>query len=232
VKDRPKIWKIGWRLAVCGVLLFWIFHNIFLNEGRLAGERQGLAWDSLDRFAQWRTGWFYGPRELWRTLMLVSPTAMVASLGFMGLTVFLGAVRWHMVLGVQGLALPMGRTLSISLIAQFFNAFLLGSSGGDLLRAYYAARETHHKKTEAVVTVLVDRLIGLFSLLLFACLMMIPNLSLLWARQWANHRLIALTGFVLAMMLACSMVVILAFWGGISRRWPRARTWLLRLPKG
>ena len=47
--------------------------------------------------------------------------------------------------------------------AQFFNAFLLGSTGGDLLKAYYAARETHHKKTEAVVTVFVDRIIGLFS---------------------------------------------------------------------
>ena len=53
-------------------------------------------------------------------------------------------------------------------MAQFFNAFLLGSTGGDLLKAYYAARETHHRKTEAVVTVLVDRLIGLFSMLALA----------------------------------------------------------------
>ena len=43
-------------------------------------------------------------------------------------------------------------------------ATLLGSTGGDLLKAYYAARESHHKKTEAVVTVFVDRLIGLFSM--------------------------------------------------------------------
>ena len=41
--------------------------------------------------------------------------------------------------------------------------------------AYYAARETHHKKTEAVVTVFVDRLIGLWAMLLFASLMILPN---------------------------------------------------------
>jgi glycosyltransferase 2 family protein len=232
VKARPKIWRIGWRLAVCGILLLWIFHNIFLNEGRLAGERQGLAWDSLSRLDQWKTGWFYGPRELWRTLRIVNPASFAAALGFMGLTVVLGAVRWHMVLLVQGLALPMGRTLAISMVAQLFNAFLLGSTGGDVLRAYYAARETHHKKTEAVVTVVVDRLIGLFSMLLFACVLVAPNLPLLWARHWANQRLIALTVFVLAMMLACSVVVVLAFWGGVSRRWPNARAWLQRLPKG
>ena len=36
------------------------------------------------------------------------------------------------------------------------------------MKAYYAARETHHKKTEAVLTVFVDRVIGLWSMLLFA----------------------------------------------------------------
>jgi hypothetical protein len=44
----------------------------------------------------------------------------------------------------------------ISLVAHFFNSFLLGSTGGDLMKAYYAARETHHKKTEAVMTVFAD----------------------------------------------------------------------------
>jgi uncharacterized membrane protein YbhN (UPF0104 family) len=168
VSSAKSIWTLGWRIAVCGVLLLWIFHAIFVNEGRLTWQGQVPAWGSLDRLTQWRIGWTYGPRELWRTLRLVEPTAFALSLNFMGATVLLGALRWRMVLRVQGLDLPVGRTLEISLVAQFFNAFLLGSTGGDLLKAYYAARETHHKKTEAVVTVLVDRIIGLFSMLLFA----------------------------------------------------------------
>jgi uncharacterized membrane protein YbhN (UPF0104 family) len=97
-----------------------------------------------------------------------------------------------------------------------------------LLKAYYAARETHHKKTEAVMTVLVDRLIGLFVMLLFACLMMLPNLALL--RQ--HGRLAALAWLVLLMMAGCGTLIVLSLWGGLSRTWPGARAWLRRVPKG
>jgi hypothetical protein len=146
----------------------------------------------------------------------------------MGLTILVGVWRWRRVLRVQGLALPFSRAAEISLVAHFFNSFLLGSTGGDVLKAYYAARETHHKKTEAVVTVFVDRLIGLFTMLLFAVLMMLPNLALL--RQQPRMRAVAWC--VLAMFLACAVGVALSFWGGVSRTWPRARTWLRRVPKG
>src|SRR4030095_10119266 len=105
-------------------------------------------------------------------------------------TLFLGIVRWRMVLAVQGLALPFRRAAEISFVPHFYNSFLLASSGGDLMKAYYAAREAHHKKTEAVVTVFVDRLVGLWAMLLFACLMMLPNLSLLF--QHAKLRSVAL----------------------------------------
>src|SRR5207237_10222498 len=122
----------------------------------------------------------------------------------MGLTILLGVVRWHSVLKAQGLALPMGRATEISLVAHFFNSFLLGSTGGDLMKAYYAARETHHKKTEAVVTVFVDRLLGLWAMLLFAGLMMLPNLTLLFIHS--QYRSLAL--LLLAMLAACSWGVV------------------------
>jgi uncharacterized protein (TIRG00374 family) len=37
---------------------------------------------------------------------------------------------------------------------------MVGTTGGDLVKAYYIARETHHKKTEAVATIFIDRIIG------------------------------------------------------------------------
>ncbi len=220
--------KISWRLAICGLLLLWIFNLIFVNEGRSAWQRQGLNWEQLSRAQQWHVAWTQGPRELWNTVRLVQPLALALSLVFMGLTLILGVFRWQMVLRVQGLALPLSRAMEISFVAHFFNSFLLGSTGGDLIRAYYAARETHHKKTEAVVAVLVDRLLGLFVMLLFACGMMLPNLSLLVA----HRRLAALSWLIVAMMFGCGLVVILSFWGGLSKTWPEARTWLRRLPKG
>lgn len=216
-----------WRVGLCAVLLAWVFHSIFLEEGRLAWQAQGRSWPALDRGEQWRVGWAHGPAELWRKLSLIQPGAGAVSLVFMGSTILLGMLRWRRVLQVQGIDLPLGRALEISLVAHFFNSFLLGSTGGDLMKAYYAARETHHLKTEAVVTVFVDRLIGLISMLLFATIMMAPNLALLAA----HRRLAALALLILLMLAGGGLLAGLSFWGGLSRGWPRARDWLRRLPR-
>ncbi len=223
-----KIWSAAWRPIVCLVLLLWIFHVIFVNEGREAARQLGLPWESFSKWEQWRTAWRYGPPELWEKLSLIHPGVFALSVLLMGSTLFLGVMRWRLVLRVQGLNLPWSRACEISLVAHFFNSFLLGSTGGDLMKAYYAARETSHKKTEAVVTVVVDRLIGLWAMLLFASLMMIPNIRLLFG----DPRLRPLTILILLMMVACTIVVGLAFWGGVSRAWSGARDWLRRLPKG
>ncbi len=83
-------------------------------------------------------------------------------------------------------------------------------------------------KTEAVTTVFVDRLVGLWAMLLFAGLMMPPNFHLLrGSRDLAVPAL-----FILAMLAALTVVLGLAFWGGVSKRFPRARHQLRRLPKG
>lgn len=228
MKPRRDIIKLGGRLALAALLLVWIFHSIFLNEARLLAGRRGEPWKELPRAKQWSLAWQHGPGELWSILSAVEPGAFAVSLALMGATLLIGAVRWSMALRVQGLDLPFKRAGEISLIAHFFNSFLLGSTGGDLLKAYYAARETHHKKAEAVTTVFVDRLIGLFSMLLFAALMMPGNASLLPGHE----ALTSVAAMTLAMLAACGVIVHLAFWGGVSKRFPKARAWLRRLPKG
>jgi len=223
-----NIWRATWRTAICVVLLAWIFHSIFLNEGKYAAEQAGLKWQTMSRTEQWHRAWTVGPHELWHTLSLIHPAALAASLLCVGVVVMLNVIRWRMVLKVQGLDLSLARATGISFVAQFFNSFLLGSSGGDLIKAYYAARETHHKKTEAVTTVFVDRLIGLWSMLLYAALMMTINLSLIlkYKRYWG------LCLIILGMFAALTVVLGIAFWGGVSKRFPRARHYLRRLPKG
>jgi uncharacterized protein (TIRG00374 family) len=161
-------------------------------------------------------------------LRLTHLWALILSGVLVGLALFGGVVRWRIVLQAQGLDLPLGRATRISFVAQFFNSFLLGSTGGDLIKAYYAARETHHKKTEAVTTVFVDRLVGLWTMLFFAGVMMGPNFRLLTA----SRDLYVPALFILAMLGALSVVLGLAFWGGVSKRFPRARHQLRRLPKG
>jgi len=212
---------------LCAILLGWVCQAIFLKEASEAYQRQGGDWDALARADQWRLAWVHGPRGLWQTLRLIQPAAGAASLAFMGGTILVGALRWRKVMHVQGIDLSRGRALSISFVAHFFNSFLLGSTGGDLVKALYAARLTHHRKTEAVVAVAVDRLIGLLSMLLFATVMLLPN----WSLVAAHRRLGALSGLVVLMLLGGLAVATLSFWGGLSRRWPGARQWLRSLPK-
>jgi len=166
--------------------------------------------------------------ELWRTIRTVHRWALLASVLLVGLALWVGVVRWRIVLEAQGLHLPLGRATRITFVAQFFNSFLLGSTGGDLIKAYYAARETHHKKTEAVTTVFVERLVGLWAMLFFAGLMMAPNYRLLRT----SRDLGVPSVFILAMLAVLTVVLGIAFWGGVSKTFPRAREYLRRLPKG
>jgi glycosyltransferase 2 family protein len=223
-----KIWSVGWRLGFCLLLLLWVFHSIFMSQGKTAAQNSGLDWSRMDRWQQWNMAWSKGPQVLWQTLRLIHPAALGVSVLLAGLALLIGVVRWRMVLEVQGLHLPLGRAARISFVAQFFNAFLLGSTGGDLIKAYYAARETHHKKTEAVTTVLVDRAVGLWAMLLFAGLMMIPNYDMV--RASGDVAVPAL--IILASLGGVSAVLAVAFWGGVSKGIPTARMYLRRLPKG
>jgi glycosyltransferase 2 family protein len=71
--------------------------------------------------------------------------------------------RWWLLMKAQDISMTMRRAFAINMVGTFWNSFLLGSTGGDVLKAIYAARNTPHR-TRAVVSVLVDRAIGLLGL--------------------------------------------------------------------
>lgn len=98
-----------------------------------------------------------------------------------GVCLLLVIARWHLLLRSQELVLPFRRTLTLYFIGQFFNAFMLGATGGDLVKAYYAAKETHHRKTEAVTTVFLDRVIGLVTLVGIIVVVLLARIRLVRA---------------------------------------------------
>jgi hypothetical protein len=227
VNARRNPWRLAGRLFLCALLLGWVFHAIFLQEGRQAWERAGRDWEAEAGAAQWRIAWTEGPRALAAVLAQIRPAEGALSVMFMGATLLLGAWRWHLVLRAQRLSIPFRRAMEISLVAHFFNALLLGSTGGDLMKAYCAAGDASGHKAEAVMSVFVDRLLGLLSLLAFAAVMMIPNAALL-----SSHRgLSAMAVTVLALLVMMLALAGLALRSGLSRVVPGARLWLRRLPK-
>ena len=169
--SKSQALKFTLKLAVCVILVAWILHTIFAGEAENTLHLEGRNWADLSLAEQVRESWAIGPSSLWQTISGVNLGWLLASLVFMGATILIGVVRWRIVLDVQGLRLSFGRAAGISLVAHFFNSFLLGSTGGDLLKAYFAASETSQRKAEAVTTVVVDRLLGLFAMLLFCSVM-------------------------------------------------------------
>ena len=202
-----RIWTITWQLGLCALLMTWIFNVIFSGEAK---QSIGIdAWSKMARSEQWRQAWTIGPRELWRTVRMVPFFVLIASSALTFLMLFLGVIRWRMTMRVQGLNLSLSRATAITFVSQFFSSFMLGSTGGDLIKAYYAARQTHHKKTEAVVTVFVDRMIGMWALLIFAAIMMPFNFAMV--RGHAEIRVFC--GLVLAMLAGATVVLCLGFLG-------------------
>jgi uncharacterized membrane protein YbhN (UPF0104 family) len=105
------------------------------------------------------------------------------ALAFVGLllTVPIAACRWWMLL--RGLQLPatMRWSLGTTFISLFFNTFLPGAYGGDLVRLALAYRALG-KLNRLTISVIVDRLSGLAALLLLG-LGMLPALPVAYANR-------------------------------------------------
>jgi len=66
----------------------------------------------------------------------------------------------------EGLDIPFGRVIQLSYIGYFFNNFMPTAVGGDIVKAYYAYKQTN-QKAKSFISVFMDRFIGLFS---FICI--------------------------------------------------------------
>lgn len=108
----------------------------------------------------------YGFRTLAGRLADAPGRVLLVLLVLAGLVALTGW-RWHLLLSAVDLRLAPGRALRLTFVGGFFNMAVPGSTGGDVVKAWYAARETG-AGTRAVLSVLVDRFVGLFGLVLFA----------------------------------------------------------------
>ncbi|MDY3552745.1 lysylphosphatidylglycerol synthase transmembrane domain-containing protein [Gemmata sp. JC717] len=79
--------------------------------------------------------------------------------------------RWYLL--VRALDLPFGvrNAYRLSLVGIFYNTFIPGSVGGDLVKAYFIAHAHPERKSRAVASVIADRALGLFGLILFVAVL-------------------------------------------------------------
>lgn len=77
------------------------------------------------------------------------------------------ASRWWLLLRTQGIRISIWAAIRLHFLGLFYNNAMPGSVGGDLIRAWYVTKHTE-KKFEAVLSIFVDRFVGLLSSLIMA----------------------------------------------------------------
>src|SRR5438445_4688950 len=76
--------------------------------------------------------------------------------------------RWHVLLRVQKIHLTLPRLSGLFFIGMFYNQFLPGGTGGDIIKSYYLLKETPDKKAGVLLAVVFDRFIGSVALVAIA----------------------------------------------------------------
>ena len=117
-------------------------------------------------------------------------------------------VRWYLLVRALDLPFTIRNAFRLGFVGLFFNTLLPGSVGGDLVKAFFICREHPERKTRAVATVIVDRMLGLFGLLLFAS-------SIGGALWMAGDTRIAENSYLRTIVLSCTTLVGLAVMGWI-----------------
>lgn len=79
-------------------------------------------------------------------------------------TVLVAGARWWWLLRVNGLAVTLPEALRFTWIGVFFNTVVPGATGGDLVKALYIMKHCPGQRAPAIVSVIVDRVLGLASL--------------------------------------------------------------------
>jgi len=124
-----------------------------------------------------------------------------------GAAILLQTERWRLLLLVQGIDMGWMRTLKVYLIGAFFNLFLLGSTGGDIVKMFYAMRETASKKSAALLSVLVDRMMGLVALVAVTAVLCSLRLELLLSHPITQ----ALLGTIVMIMGGALGLIVFGF---------------------
>lgn len=141
-----------------------------------------------------------GIRSVARSIQLRE--LLIAILLFMPVPLF-SAVRLVWMLAIQDVRLRLWNSIKLTFAGNFFNFALPGTTGGDLIKAYYVTRFTD-RKTEAVTTIFLDRVIGLLSVVLMAGVLILFTPNVPRVREIGMVLTVALAGLAIGAIFIIS----------------------------
>ncbi len=196
------------------------------STGESAGWRRHWTW------AKWLLAAALLTFVLWRHRAGLSqivhqplhwPSALIA-FGLCGSAIILTFLRWFVLVKSLGFAFTIRDALRLGFIGYLFNFVAPGSVGGDVVKAALLAKEQPDRRTTAVATVLLDRILGMLALFLIGAFAAWPQ----WAEIRQRTELKAIVGLLVVGSVAGLIGLTLMLIPAVTHS--RAWLWLARLP--
>lgn len=119
----------------------------------------------------------------------------------------LGGFRWFLLLKGLGINMRYRRIFTLQLIGFFFNTAIPGAVGGDIIKAFYVIREQEgDRKTPAMLTILLDRVVGLAALFFMAAVAICSQFAFFISRPELFAMALFALGGSIALLLGIAWV--------------------------
>lgn len=149
--------------------------------------------------------------QLATLLHAADPRWLGAAVLVSGATIAVSIARWHCVLRALGIHLSPPRVGAIWLIGFFFDLFILGATGGDVMKALLVMREEPHRKITAALSIILDHLTGIFALAATATFFTLSRAGALLAIPAAATVLWFLVAYLALCLAAVPLVIAVGF---------------------
>lgn len=150
--------------------------------------------------------------------------SLLTALALCGGSIILTFLRWYWLVKALGFSFSVRDALRLGFIGYLFNFVAPGAVGGDLVKAALLAKEQPGRRTTAVATVLLDRILGLLALFLIGALAAWPQ----WEAIRQRTELKAIVGLLVTGSAAGLIGLTLMMIPAVTHS--RAWQWLARLP--
>jgi len=130
--------------------------------------------------------------------------------------------RWWLLMRARGLDCTLGKSFRLTMVGSFFNYCMPGTTGGDLVKAYYAAKNSD-RRADAVMTVIFDRITGLLGLVILggvAGIIMVLSMNMGWIDLSADQSKVVrtITSLIWVGMLAATIGTLIYFSTRVRRK--------------
>ncbi|MCH2174911.1 MAG: flippase-like domain-containing protein [Lentisphaeria bacterium] len=155
------ILKLGFSFFLAAGLIYWIIP--------VKPEADASVAHRINLHFSWLKDLLSGVSIFW----------FVLSFLLQGITCFICFFRWKLLLKASKISIPYLTASKLGLIGLFFNSFPGGMVSGDFSKMVYVVKHSRQNRTQGVMSIIVDRilgLMGLFFIAMLACLMIFNQL--------------------------------------------------------